>query len=169
MPTAANGTVIKFLGLKRPPARKRNAERRPREYLTPAEVEMLIATARKRGRYGHRDATMILIAYRHGLRIGELVALRWDQVDFGEGFLHVTRLKHGVPSVHPLGGKELRAQRRLRREQSEGRHLFQDRARCTDDAGRLPQDAGADRRGEHAGLPDSPAYAAARLRVQTRE
>jgi integrase len=84
-----------------PPRRKRNAERRPREYLTPAEVETLIATAKKRGRYGHRDVTTILIAYRHGLRVGELCALRWDQVDFGQGLLHVTRLKHGVPSVHP--------------------------------------------------------------------
>ena len=75
-------------------------ERRPREYLTPAEVEALIGAARKRGRYGHRDATMILIAYRHGLRVGELCALTWDQVDFGQGLLHVTRLRHGVPSVH---------------------------------------------------------------------
>jgi Phage integrase family len=86
---------------------------------------MLIATARKRGRYGHRDATMILLAYRHGLRVGELCALRWDQVDFSQGFLHVARLKHGVPSVHPLAGEELHALRGLRREQSEGRHVFQ--------------------------------------------
>jgi type 1 fimbriae regulatory protein FimB/type 1 fimbriae regulatory protein FimE len=108
-----------------PPARQRNAERRPREYLTPAEVETPIATARKRGRYGHRDGTMILIAYRHGLRVGELCALTWDQVDFAQGLLHVARLKHGVPSVHPLGGEELRALRRLRREQPAGRHMFQ--------------------------------------------
>jgi type 1 fimbriae regulatory protein FimB/type 1 fimbriae regulatory protein FimE len=66
-----------------PPPRQRNSDRRPREYLTPAEVEMLIATAKRRGRYGHRDATMILIAYRHGLRVGELCGLTWDQVDFG--------------------------------------------------------------------------------------
>jgi type 1 fimbriae regulatory protein FimB/type 1 fimbriae regulatory protein FimE len=108
-----------------PPRRQRNSERRPREYLTPAEIETLIRTAKQRGRYGHRDATMVLIAYRHGLRVGELCALTWDQVDFGQGLLHVTRLKHGVPSVHPLGGQELRALRRLWREQPEGRHLFQ--------------------------------------------
>ena len=108
-----------------PPKRQRNSERRPREYLTPAEIETLITTARRRGRYGHRDATMILLAFRHGLRVAELVALTWDQVDFGQGLLHVTRLKHGVPSVHPLGGEEIRALRRLRREQPEGRHLFQ--------------------------------------------
>jgi type 1 fimbriae regulatory protein FimB/type 1 fimbriae regulatory protein FimE len=108
-----------------PPRRQRNSERRPREYLTPAEVEILQASARKRGRYGHRDATMILIAYRHGLRVGELVALTWHEVDFGQGLLHVARLKHGTPSVHPLSGAELRALRRLRREQAEGRHVFQ--------------------------------------------
>lgn len=45
---------------------------------------------------------MILIAYRHGLRVGELCALRWDQVDFDQGFLHVRQLKQGLPSVHPL-------------------------------------------------------------------
>jgi type 1 fimbriae regulatory protein FimB/type 1 fimbriae regulatory protein FimE len=99
-------------------------ERRPREYLTPAEVETLCKTARTRGRYGHRDATMILIAYRHGLRVGELCALTWDQVDFGQGLLHVTRLKHGVPSVHPLGGDELRSLRRLRRERETDLRLF---------------------------------------------
>lgn len=139
MPTIENGTVriasqrpapkrpvLRVVGEPAtPPQRQRNAERRPREYLTPAEVETLIATARKRGRYGHRDGTMILIAYRHGLRVGELVALTWDQVDFGQGLLHVRRLKHGVPSVHPLCGEELRALRRIRREQPEGRHVFQ--------------------------------------------
>jgi type 1 fimbriae regulatory protein FimB/type 1 fimbriae regulatory protein FimE len=134
MPSTQNGTVrfaaqrptLRVVGeAAAPPRRQCNSERRPREYLTPAEVEMLMVTARKRGRYGHRDATMILIAYRHGLRVGELCALTWDQVDFGQGLLHVTRLKRGIPSVHPLGGEELRALRRLRREQPEGRHLFQ--------------------------------------------
>lgn len=80
--------------------------------------------ARKRGRYGHRDATMILIAYRHGLRVSELCSLRWDQVDFGRGLLHVRRVKNGTPSVHPMGGTELRALRRLKREQLESRHVF---------------------------------------------
>ena len=62
---------------------------------------MLILTARKRGRYGHRDATMILIAFRHGLRVGELCALTWDQVDFGQGLLHVARLKLRRPLGSP--------------------------------------------------------------------
>ena len=58
------------------------AQRRPREYLPPEDVERLIAAARQ-NRSGHRDATMILIAYRHGLRGSKLCALRWDRVGFG--------------------------------------------------------------------------------------
>src|SRR5215207_2163825 len=94
MPIPQNGTV--------PPRPFPHAQRRPREYLTPKEVERLIAAARK-NRHGHRDAAMIRIAYRHGLRVSELCALRWDQVDFEHGLLHVRRIKNGMPSVHPLG------------------------------------------------------------------
>lgn len=97
---------------KRPP----NAELRTREYLTEAEVERLIQAA-KANRYGHRDATMILVAYRHGLRAAELVDLRWDQVEFATGTLHVRRVKRGTPATHPIRGDELRALRRLQREQ----------------------------------------------------
>ena len=60
---------------------------------------------------------MVLVAYRHGLRAGELVTLRWDAVDFAHGRLHVSRLKGSAESVHPLSGRELRALRRLKREQ----------------------------------------------------
>ena len=60
---------------------------------------------------------MILVAYRHGLRASELVDLRWDQVEFASGTLHVRRVKQGTPSTHPILGDELRALRRLQREQ----------------------------------------------------
>ena len=65
---------------------------------------MLIAAARRLGRHGHRDATMLLLAYRHGLRVSELVALRWEQVDLQSGMLHVRRRKHGLATTHPLYG-----------------------------------------------------------------
>jgi type 1 fimbriae regulatory protein FimB/type 1 fimbriae regulatory protein FimE len=104
----------------RPPRRIPNAQRRPREYLTEAEVDQLCKAARKRGRYGQRDATMILVAFRHGLRVGELVALRWDQLDFDSGLMHVNRLKNGVSSVHPISGRELRGLRQIKREQPVG-------------------------------------------------
>ena len=58
-----------------------NSELRPREYLTEKEIERLQEAARKRSRYGHRDATMILVAYRHGLRASEVCGLRWDQIE----------------------------------------------------------------------------------------
>jgi site-specific recombinase XerD len=98
------------------PTRSPNADLRTREHLTEAEVERLVNAARK-NRWGHRDATMILVAYRHGLRVSELVDLRWDQVDFPTAALHVRRIKQGTPSTHPIIGDELRALRRLQREQ----------------------------------------------------
>ena len=98
------------------PKRLPNADLRTREYLTEADVEWMMAAA-KGNRYGHRDATMILVAYRHGLRASELVDLRWDQVDFRTATLHVRRVKQGTPSTHPTLGDEMRALRRLQREQ----------------------------------------------------
>jgi integrase len=98
------------------PVRRPNAELRTREYLTDAEVAKLIEAA-KGNRHGHRDATMILMAYRHGFRVSELVDLRWDQIDFDRGTLAVRRAKRGTPSTHPIMGDELRALRRLQREQ----------------------------------------------------
>jgi integrase len=98
------------------PKRLPNADLRTREHLTEAEVEWLIAAA-KGNRWGHRDATMVLVAYRHGLRASELADLRWDQVDFTTATMHVRRVKRGTPSTHPILGDELRALRRLHREQ----------------------------------------------------
>jgi integrase len=105
-------TVKRTVAPNRPP----NRDLRTREYLTEAEVERLIKAAGG-NRYGHRDATMILVTYRHGLRAAELVDLRWDQVDFRTATLHVRRVKQGTPSTHPIVGDELRALRRLQREQ----------------------------------------------------
>src|SRR5262249_52841956 len=99
--SAARGNRMpkSHLKLVRPPTVKRtvtpkrlpNADLRTREYLTEAEVERLMTTTKK-NRWGHRDATMILVAYRHGLRASELVDLRWDQVDFRTATLHVRRV-----------------------------------------------------------------------------
>ena len=106
-PRSVNGTV--------PPRRVANAALRTREYLTEAEVERLIKAA-KANRHGQRDATMILMAYRHGLRAAELVDLRWDQVQLDRNAaLHVRRVKRGTPATHPLQGDEMRALRALPR------------------------------------------------------
>jgi hypothetical protein len=97
------------------PRRPKNAELRQREYLTPTEVDQLIAAA-KDHRHGHRDGTLILVCYRHGFRASEICDLRWSQIDLDQARLHVRRVKRGTPSVHPLQGDELRALRRLKRE-----------------------------------------------------
>ena len=116
-PTLLNGTV--------PPPRRFNRDVRPREYLTPKEVERLIAAAKMGGRrYGLRDATMILVAFRHGLRVSELCSLTWDQIDLSHGLIHVRRLKNGIPSVHQLGGGEMRSLRALKRADGAGRYVF---------------------------------------------
>jgi len=80
--------------------------RRPREHLTLAEIERLMTAARQ-GRYGHRDATAILVAYRHGLRSSELV--QWDQIDFVQKTIRITRVKNGTGATHYLSNSELRA------------------------------------------------------------
>ena len=107
-----------------PPKRLPNKAVRSREYLTPDEVEGLITAAKNTGRHGHRDATLILLEYRHGFRVSELIALRWDQIDLKQGLLHVNRLKNGTPSNHPIRGPEIRALRRLQREYPETPYVF---------------------------------------------
>ena len=114
-PTSVKRTVAR--------GRLSNGHYRTREYLTEREVERLMKAAGD-NRHGHRDATMILLAFRHGLRASELCTLRWEQVDLVHDRLHVSRAKNGMPSVHPLTGTELRALRRLQRELGPGRYVF---------------------------------------------
>ncbi|MEG4293704.1 tyrosine-type recombinase/integrase [Microcoleus sp. C2C3] len=102
---------------------RKYSELRDREYLLESEVTAMMRAAKK-GRWGHRDATLILLGYRHGLRISELINLRWQQVDFKSGHLHVRRLKGSRPSTHPIVGDELRSLRKLLRENSESPYLF---------------------------------------------
>jgi len=105
--------------------RPKNDTLRPRFYLTPDEVERLIAAARKASpRHDLRDSTLILLMYRHGLRVTEAVHLQWSQVDLNQASLYVRRAKRGIHSVHPLKGGELRALRQLKREYPETPYIF---------------------------------------------
>ncbi|MBW4458632.1 MAG: tyrosine-type recombinase/integrase [Nodosilinea sp. WJT8-NPBG4] len=107
-----------------PPQKPKNEAVRSREYLTTDEVEALTQAAKKLGRHGHRDSTMIMLMYRHGLRVAEAIALRWDQVDLKQGILHVSRRKKGTPATHPLRGPELRALRQIQRQYPNAPYLF---------------------------------------------
>ncbi len=98
---------------------RRPSDPNQRSYLTEDEVAQLCEAARNRGRHGHRDATMILLAFRHGLRVTELVKLRWTNVDFVSKKLHVTRLKHGKASTHPMSQGEITALEQLRTNKRE--------------------------------------------------
>ena len=123
MSTSCEPRQASFSG-KLPPRRRKNHEVRPREYLTEDEVGRLIQAARRQGRHGHRDATLILITYRHGLRVSEAISLQWNAIDLDRGHLHVHRLKDGAAAVHPLRGVEIRALRRLQRETCESPYVF---------------------------------------------
>jgi len=107
-----------------PPRRQSNLDRRTREYLTPAEVDKLLKASAQVGRHGARDRTLLLIAYRHALRVSELVAMRWEQIDLKAGLVHVARVKNGTPSTQPIRGPELRALRELKREYPDSPYLF---------------------------------------------
>ena len=98
------------------PGRPKNAELRTREYLLPDEVKSMVARAGALGRHRTRDRTIILTMYRHGLRVSELIDLKWEQIDFKQAEMHVKRLKNGTQSVQPIKGDELRLLRKLNRE-----------------------------------------------------
>ena len=107
-----------------PPPKIPNLEKRSREHLFPQEVDAMIRAAQRVGRHRLRDSTLILMAYRHGLRVSELVALRWSQIDFAGGTIYINRLKQGVSSTHPLRGLELRALRQLQKKYPSSSYLF---------------------------------------------
>ena len=121
-PTSVFNTVVELPNAHEPAQAYSPASNpaRRREWLTEREVDEICIAARKRGRWGHRDATMILLAYRHGLRVSELIAVRWEQVDLDAGRLQVIRRKGSDDSVQPLSASEIRGLRRVKRLQEPG-------------------------------------------------
>ena len=113
--------ICKFI---KPRRTKTNKQLRDREYLTEQEIDSLIKAIRKQSRNSLRDETIVTMMFRHGLRVREAINLKWEQVDFKEELLHVSRVKNGKDSVHPIPGVELRLLRRLEREPNRQRHLF---------------------------------------------
>ena len=115
-PIAKKPTVVRGRG--------KNEAYRVREYLTEAEIEKLL-TAASKSRNPNRDRLLVLMAYRHALRVSELVDLRVDQIDLKAATIHVRRAKNGTPGVHGLQGDELRLIRTVIRENGQDcRFLF---------------------------------------------
>jgi integrase len=106
-------TAAAFGGVRRP---------RDREHLTLSEVEAVIDAARK-GRYGLRDSTLLLMLFSHGLRLTEALNLTFRHVDLDRGIVHIKRKKGGVDGDHKLRGREIRALRIPAREQASGRRF----------------------------------------------
>jgi type 1 fimbriae regulatory protein FimB/type 1 fimbriae regulatory protein FimE len=132
------------------PGRDKNEAYRAREYLTEPEIERLITTAGK-GRNPERDRLLVMMAFRHALRVSELVGLKWEQVDLKTATLHVRRVKGSVPGIHGLSGDELRLLRALRRYDPQATHVFMSERKApmsTDGAQKL-----IERLGVAAGLP----------------
>lgn len=112
----------KFVSRSPPPVKF--VSEREREYLRPSEVEAMLKAAHSFGRHGLRDAAIILVMFRHGLRTAELVALKWSQVDLSGGYIEIRRVKHGHDSTHPLRAPELRALRQIQRDYPETQYVF---------------------------------------------
>ena len=106
------------------PPRKKKFDPAVREYLRPDEVEAMVQATRKAGRHRVRDAAIILMMFRHGLRTAELVALRWQQVDLKAGYLDVHRVKRGHDAKHPLRSPQLRLLRELQRTYPDSPYVF---------------------------------------------
>lgn len=137
--------------MRKVPSRPKNRDVRSREHLLPDEVDALMKAAGQVGRHRLRDRTLILVTYRHGLRVSELVGLKWDQFDLKRGQVHVNRLKNGSASTHPMDGDELRQLRRLQREYPDAPFVF-----TTERGGPLTRSTVSkliSRAGQGAGLP----------------
>ncbi|MBD2628926.1 tyrosine-type recombinase/integrase [Trichormus variabilis] len=134
------------------PNSRKYSEVRIREHLLPEEVEaMRSAITKSKCRHAHRDSTLILLIYRHGLRVAEVASLRWEQIDWNAGTIYVKRVKKGTPSVQPLYADEIRSLRKLQRDYPPSPYVFQS-SRC----GPLALDTVGgivERAGELAGLP----------------
>lgn len=123
VPITENETVEKG-GKSKPPKRRKNSDMRPREYLTQKEVQALMLVARKSKRNAIRNTAMILVAYRHGLRVSELCDLTWRQIDLDAGRIDVVRVKNGYSSAHPLSSEELRLLGQIRRGKVASPYIF---------------------------------------------
>ena len=99
---------------------KQTVDNHSKDFLTEAEMKRFLDAARH-GRYDARNYAMMLMAYRHGLRVSELVDLRLKDLDLETGRLYVRRKKGSLSTHQPIEGDELRALRAWLREREQRR------------------------------------------------
>lgn len=117
-------TKIHQLRVSKPIRTTSNKDLRTREYLTTSEIDELIKALRKKSRNPDRDICLVTMMFRHALRVSEAIALKWEQVDFDGGKLHVNRLKGSEDAVHPITGEVMRLLRKLKRKNPTSRYIF---------------------------------------------
>ncbi|MBE9213668.1 tyrosine-type recombinase/integrase, partial [Plectonema cf. radiosum LEGE 06105] len=101
-----------------------NKEYRSREYLTPKEIHSLLKAALSYGRNCVRNYALVLLMFRHGLRLSEAINLRWDAISFADREIFVQRLKGSDSSVHPLVDDEIEALEKLRALEHDDVYVF---------------------------------------------
>ena len=72
------------------------------DYLHSVEIDKLLSAAKLSPRHGTRNHLMILLAFRHALRISEVVGLRVSDINLDEGRIYCKRLKGSVTNTHPM-------------------------------------------------------------------
>jgi integrase len=106
-----NKKIRPMTKLKKP----KSSEIRDREYLTPSEIDRMVKATYQRWRRPRRDALLILMMFRHGLRVSEATRLTWDRVYLDKKKMKVERINGGRTTVHPLGEDEISELSQLQR------------------------------------------------------
>ncbi|WP_414589551.1 tyrosine-type recombinase/integrase [Scytonema sp. PCC 10023] len=106
------------------PVRRKNKDYRSREYLTAGEINRLLLTAKVYGRYRERNEALVLMMFRHALRVTEACEMRWDAISLLDKEIFITRKKGSDNGVHPLPIDEVEALTKLRQLNPKNPYVF---------------------------------------------